>query len=128
MKRNEWFKIFLLEILVIFAVTGLFKTLDRQIAGLVGGIFFILLGLFLYLRLFRTRTYSRTLTFWWLHIYFFLSVLPVFITRVMNWGTPFNELTVLGMNGPTFHFVAEGIYLGLMATTLADMIRVPKSA
>jgi hypothetical protein len=123
MKRSEWFKILLLEILVIFAVTGLFQTLDRQIAGLIGGVFFILLGAFLYLRLFRSGNFVRTITFWWLQIYFFLTVLPVFVIRVMNWGRPFNELTILGVSATTYHHLAEGVYLGLMLATIIDLIR-----
>lgn len=120
MTVKKWLLILALEIATVILVIFLFQTLDRQIAGLVGGLLFGLLGLFIGFRLLSLRT-LRSFTFWWLFVYLFYSVIPMMLNRLQAWNSSFEEVQVWGMNGPEFHKVSEKIYLVLILATLLDL-------
>jgi len=121
MKIKDALVLLLLEALVVIGVISLFQMLDRQIAGLLGGFLFGLLGIFIGYRLVRKANYMMTFTFWWLFIYLFYSVLPMLYTRLSHWGVDFTQLKVWGMVGPEFHFVSEKIYAILILATCLDL-------
>lgn len=121
MKLKNWFVILGLELATIVLVVTLFMNLDSQIAGLIAGMLFGVLGLFIGFQLFRTRT-LRSFTFWWLFVYLFYSVFPMMLNRIQTWGTSFSEITIWGMAGPEFHKVSERIYLVLIFATLLDIL------
>ncbi|MGE3975154.1 MAG: hypothetical protein AB7F59_11575 [Bdellovibrionales bacterium] len=121
MKLRNWFVILGAEVVVIFMVIALFKSFDRQIAGLLAGSLFSFLGIFIGLKLVKTRVFLKTATFWWLFVYMFYSVIPMLLTRLKNWDSDFEQIQIWGMMGPEFHQISERIYLILIFATLFDL-------
>ncbi len=121
MKVSSWAVILGLELVTVLLVISLFMQLDHQIAGLIAGFFFGLLGLLIGFQLLRTRT-LKSFTFWWLFVYLFYSVIPMMLNRVRMWGVDFAEVRVWGMDGPEFHKVSERIYAILIVATVLDML------
>mgnify|MGYP000561648035 CR=1 FL=1 len=121
MTVRSWLLILVMEIVTVAAVMSIFQVIDKQIAGLIGGFIFSILGIFIGLRLVQTRSFLTSATFWWLFVYMFYSVLPMMITRLTNWGVEFEQLTIWGITGPDFHQVARNIYLILILATVIDL-------
>lgn len=112
------------EVAVIFLVTGVFRLIEnRLVAGAIAGSIFILLGLIVLAPGYRDRSYRRTKTFVAGCAHLFLSALPLFITRMFNATSSFENVSVLGMPGPLFHRVSTGIYLLLLIATLLDWVQ-----
>ena len=124
MKWRDWFGILFFESLTVAAVMGLFKVLDPAVAGIFGGILFSFLGIYVGLFLIRRKTYFRSLTFWWLFVYLFYSVLPLLLVRLTNWGVDFNQLKVWGVMGADFHRISSEVFLILIGCSFVDLLIV----
>jgi hypothetical protein len=101
----------------IVVVTLLFKLIsDRQIAALIAGTGFILLPLWILV----TEVKSEKNKIHIFIILFFLlsSALPVFLLRVMNWGTEFNSLDILGVPAGAFHKFSNFTYVAMVISAL----------
>jgi len=120
MTVKNWLFILFIEILIVILVIFIFSQLDHQIAGLIAGFLFGLLGLIIGFQLLRARS-LRSFTFWWLFVYMFYSVIPMILKRLGAWGTEFSDITIWGMAGPEFHKVSERIYLVLIFSTIFDL-------
>ncbi len=121
MTIKKWLLFLIVELATIGIVIFLFMNLDKQIAGLVAGFLFGLLGLFIGFVLLSNRT-LKSFTFWWLFVYLFYSVIPMVFNRLNSWGADFSEVKIWGMDGPEFHKVSERIYLVLLICTTVDLI------
>lgn len=121
MTVKQWLTILILEVLVVCAVIFLFSKVDRQIAGLIAGFIFGILGLVIGFQLLRTRT-LKSFTFLWLFVYMFYSVIPMILNRLNSWNSDFTDVEIWGMSGPEFHKVSEKIYLILILATLIDLV------
>jgi hypothetical protein len=121
MTPKSWSVILAFEILTVFFVMVLFLELDHQIAGLIAGFFFGLLGLGVGFQLWRRKT-LKSFTFWWLFVYLGYSVIPMWVRRWKTMGTNFADIQVWGMAGPEFHRVSERIYLILIVATALDLM------
>jgi hypothetical protein len=120
MTVKKWSALLLIELTLIGVVIFLFMNLDKQIAGLVAGFLFGLLGLFIGFVLLSSRT-IKSFTFWWLFVYLFYSVIPMIFNRLNSWGAEFSQIKIWGMEGPEFHKVSERIYMILLLSTAIDM-------
>jgi hypothetical protein len=120
MTVKKWLALLLIELALIGIVIFLFMNLDKQIAGLVAGFLFGLLGLFIGFVLLTSRT-IKSFTFWWLFVYLFYSVIPMIFNRLNSWGADFSEVKIWGMEGPEFHKVSERIYMVLLLCTAIDL-------
>lgn len=117
----------LAEVVVIFMVIAVFRLIEsRLIAGAVAGTVFIALGVFVLTPGLRNREYRRSKTFVAGCLHLFLSALPLFVTRLLNAATDFQNVSVLGMPGPIFHRVSTGIYVLLLIATILDWIQSRK--
>ena len=95
----------------------LFATIhDRQLAGVIAGVFFILIPLIMLVS--ELRSAARH---WYqlasVAIFLVFSALPIFCLRIFNWGTDFNELSLFGVTGPQFHKSSNILYFIMIATT-----------
>ncbi len=121
MTVKKWLAILGVEIALIGIVIFLFMNLDKQIAGLVAGFLFGMLGLCIGFVLLRHRT-IKSFTFWWLFVYLFYSVIPMIFNRLTSWGVEFSQTKIWGMEGPEFHKVSEQIYMVLLLATALDLV------
>lgn len=118
MRRHIYLGYLLAEVIVIIAVTFIFKLIaDRQVAATVAGTLFVGLPLALLLceRLGSSRRswffYGGVLQFW---VFF---ALPILGLRLCNWGVPFDQLSILGISGPALHVWSSKSYMVMMAAT-----------
>lgn len=108
---------FLILILWVVGVGLLFKfSPDRQVAGAMAGIVFIGIPLVLLASELR-RSPKHMYQVVTVSVFLLLSALPIFLLRVLNWGTDFNELSLLGVTGPQLHKLSNVLYIAMIVTT-----------
>lgn len=116
-----------LEIFTIPSVILIFKIIEpKSYAGIVAGVLFILIGSVLVLRNFCWMNYRKSPTFWVSCIHLFLIALPLFVFRILNFETPFEELLVFGIPGPILHKISEKIFTVLILSTFGELMYVRK--
>lgn len=102
-------QIIILTIWVV--VVGVLFTLikEKQIAGIIAGSGFILLPtLFIYSEIRSNKiNIFHLLT---LSLFVFVSALPIFFLRVLNWGVDFKELGLLGISSEQLHLLSNILY------------------
>lgn len=102
----------------IFIVTALFKVIpDKQIAGIVTGLGFLLWPTIFLVNEFKKNTVNRVHVAL-LVLFLVCSALPVFFLRVLNWGVEFDTLSFFGVPSVMIHKVSRYLYLMMMASTL----------
>lgn len=116
------------EIVVIFAVTGIFKVIENRVwAGATAGAVFVALGVFVVAPALRDPGYRKRPTFAVGCVHLFFASLPLMITRLLNRGLEFQDVRVWGLPGPVFHRVSTGIYVVLILATVYDLAQTWKS-
>lgn len=106
------------------AVVFIFKlNSDVKLASVQAGTLFVLLPLILAALEFKRSGLSRKSFYLGLLQFWVLFAFPILGLRLLNWETPFNELSFLGVPGATLHQFANHSYLVMMALTLWNYIR-----
>ena len=117
------------QIVVILAVLIIFRAIpDRQIAATVAGILFVLLpGILMVLEYRRAQLQEM---FWFVAVLQFWTVfaLPILGVRLLNWGVPFDHLSVIGIPGPVLHQFSSKSYIVMMAFTAWCWIKLARRA
>ena len=113
-----------LQILAI-AVAGLSFSLieNRLIAGAVAGSYFITSGLYMVVRTYR---YSGKwhLVYWYpLLVHLFVISIPMVVTRFLASDRAFEDIRILGLEGPVFHRLSTTVFCLLIIATLIDIAR-----
>lgn len=115
-------KIFTLEFLVLLlwipCVIFIFKFIqDRKIAGLVAGTGFLAIPIF---NMYRERksqvsTASRLSRVAASGLFFLLSAMPIFISRVFNWDKNLEEISIFGvMTGRQLHSFSNILFVAMI--------------
>ena len=118
MRQKRFLFYLLVQVLVIIAVTLLFKlNADIKIAAVEAGALFVvmpvvLMGFETLLTGFTRKLWLAGLLQFWL-----LFALPIIGLRLMNWDVDFKDLSFLGVPGPTLHFWSSKSYLLMMVAT-----------
>jgi hypothetical protein len=117
--------IFISEVVAMVFAMAVFRLIEpKMLAALFAGSMFVLLGLeILAFGVFRPEL-RKTFTFPLGMLHLFVMAIPLLAMRVYHYGTDFSAIHVWGLPGPVFHHVSEFLYLGLMAGTAADRIRL----
>lgn len=117
----------LILVLWVIGVGLLFRfSPDRQMAGAIAGVIFVAIPLVLLvseLRQAQRHWYQLVAV----GVFLVVSALPIFLLRIFNWGTDFNELSLLGVTGPQLHKLSNVLYLAMMATTAFCWLRARQS-
>ena len=114
-----------LQILAI-AVAGLsFSMIDnRLIAGAIAGSYFVTSGLYMVLRTWRYAG-KWQLVYWYpLLVHVFVISIPMVVTRFLNTERAFEEVRILGLEGPVFHRLSTTVFSLLILGTLIDIARL----
>src|SRR5690606_34976149 len=108
----------------ILAVIAIFKLIaDRQVAALCAGSLFVLVPLLMMIAEYRAQKLQNwvwllcALQFW---VFF---ALPIFGMRILNWGTAFNELSFLGISGPTMHELSNKSFMVMLIATAWFLVK-----
>jgi hypothetical protein len=115
--------------LLAIAVAGLaFSMIEsRLVAGAVAGSYFVFSGLYMVL---RTSRYAGKwhLIYWYpLLVHVFVISIPMVVTRFLNAGRPFEEVHILGLEGPVFHRLSTSVFSLLILGTLIDIARLKRT-
>ena len=89
---------------------------NKQVAGSVAGVGFLLLPLFFLIQEFKQPQRKSKLHMGVLLSFLILSVLPIILLRVFNYGVDFNTLSVFGFPAQKIHRYSNLIYLLMMAS------------
>lgn len=104
---------------MIVAVMGIFRFIeDRQIAATVAGFLFVLVPLVLMALEYRRAGLREKLWFAGVLQFWVLFALPILGVRLLNWGVPFEQLSVLGVPGPVLHQFSSKSYMVMMVITV----------
>ncbi|MFZ3231925.1 MAG: hypothetical protein WA160_17085 [Pseudobdellovibrio sp.] len=92
---------------------------EKRIASVFAGIGFIFLPLaFIAFEFSKIKTGRTSLVHLGISIEFlFLSSLPIFLLRVMNWNSEFNNLELFGVSANSFHRFSNLNYMILIVST-----------
>lgn len=117
-----------LQILAI-AVAGLsFSLIDnRLIAGAVAGSYFITSGLYMVVRTYRYSGKWHLIYWYPLLVHVFVISIPMVVTRFLNSERVFEDVHILGLEGPVFHRLSTTVFSLLIIGTLIDIARLWRS-
>lgn len=116
------------QIIQIPIVITIFKTVsDRQIAGLVAGSMFALVAILL-MDHFYKKYGVKSPSLYFLMAHLFLITIPMLMFRLAYWGTPFDELSILGISGPSFHAFSERFYTLVILCSIYEIRKSNKQA
>ncbi len=105
----------------IAAILLIFKFItDRSVAAVVAGTGFVVWPILFLIHDFRYTIKTKTS---WIHQlgclqFLVLFAVPLFLLRVLNWGVPFSELSLIGIKAMTLHQYSNMSYL-LMTLAIA---------
>ena len=101
----------------VLIVTLLFKIIpDKQTAGVIAGVGFILLpSFFLFLEFVNEKSKIHIAV---LALFLSCSALPIFLLRVFNWTADFKTLSILGVSTNTLHLMSNFIYILIIISAI----------
>ena len=102
----------------IIVVICLFKFISsKEVASVFAGVGFIVWPvLFLIYELMNSKNKIHLAA---LLVFLCLSALPIFLMRVLNWGTDFSELSLVGIPMEVFHRASNGLYILMLVSSLS---------
>lgn len=106
----------------ILVVMALFRFIsDRQVAASIAGLGFIVLPtLFLYSEF---RSYKRILHIFVLGIFLIAAAMPIFLLRVLNWGSDFSSLDLFGIPATGLHKASNYLYLLMLCSAVYHFLQ-----
>jgi len=125
MNRKDLLWFLVLEIAAVVwagAVFSLFES--RLVAGAMAGAYFVALGVFITYRVSRWPEKWTSPVWYPGLIHLFVVSLPMVITRFLNSDLPFDQVHILGLEGPVFHRLSTTVFSALILGTLFDLARV----
>lgn len=111
----------------IMVVFGLFRLVpDKQMAGFIAGLGFLILPLFLLVAEFKGE--KNNLHRAAIITFLVCTALPIFIVRIATWGEDFNTTDFFGVPSPFLHKLANFLYVGVLASAIYQWSRTPVPA
>ena len=96
---------------VVLAVMALFRWIEnREIASVFAGSLFLLSPSLTLISEWRLHQSWKSFAAITSLIFLLLSALPIFLLRLMNWGVPFENLSLVGFSGPQLHQASNGMF------------------
>ena len=92
--------------------------LNKQVAGLFAGAGFVLVSFFVIRGEIKRSGSIKTILGIGHTAFFLLSTVPMIFVRLLNWGIPMTELTIMGLPGPKFHELSSTFFAVLMMLCL----------
>lgn len=125
MNRKTLFWFLGLEVVAIIWAGAVFKIFEsRLVAGAMAGSYFVLLGAFLVARIWTWQEKWTSPTWYAALVHLFVVSLPMVITRFLNADMPFDQVRILGLEGPVFHKLSTSVFSCLLLGTIFDIARV----
>ena len=116
--------IFLILELFAIAWAGLaFAVIEsRLVAGMAAGSYFVFVGVFILLKIWRWPNRWKVLTIYPALVHTFAISLPMMIVRLSSWALAFEDVRIWGLPGPVFHRLSTVVFTVLIVATLVDLV------
>lgn len=115
------FKVLIVQILTIPIIVMLFKLIgDPLYGGAVASSIFVIQYLWSLGCL--KKLYKTTIGFWFMLANFMVVVLPLAVTRLINWPVDFSTYSIWGIEGPSFHKLSEKLYMVVVLALVVDLL------
>ncbi len=119
---KPYFYRLLVELFVIGLVPLIFHFVENRLyAGVIAGTVFIALGFYVISPGLRSVAGRRALSFWAGLLHLGVSAFPLFISRLMQADTKFEDVRIMGMTGPNFHRFSTAVYTMMLVATIIDV-------
>jgi hypothetical protein len=119
--RNRYRQYLSIEALVVLLVLGSFRLIpDRQIASVVASSLFLFSTLGILFWESKFPGFTRRASFYTLFVFLIFSIIPVMALRFLNWGVPFEELSLMGIPGTQLHQFSNYLFIALMVGFFID--------
>ena len=119
---RPYFYRLLAELFVIVLVPVIFHFVTNRLhAGIIAGSIFIALGFYVIWPGIQNAVGRRALSFWAGCLHLSISAFPLFLTRLMQADSKFEDVRILGMSGPDFHRFSTVIYSLMLVATVVDV-------
>jgi hypothetical protein len=91
---------------------------SKQIAGVIAGIGFLAWNS---ISLLSLKPHLRRSVLFFANLVFLLGVtIPMLGSRLLNWGVPFEDITIWGISGPSFHLLSTTLFRLVFAVNLLE--------
>lgn len=121
-KRSRYRNYLSIQVFVMIGVLLSFKVIpEKQVAALVAGLLFLVSSLGILLVELKQPDFKKRFTFWGTLAFVVLSALPILGLRVLNWGVPFDQLSVLGIPGPELHKFSNYMFFIMVVCLFIDV-------
>lgn len=128
-KRNRYRNYLTIGLLVFLAVIALFRLIeDRQMAGLLAGTLFITVFSSIFAFELRKHAPWTRFSFYGTGLFLVTSAFPIFILRLLNWGTSWEDVSFLGIAATELHFISSRVYVVMMICFFVDSMIEQKKA
>lgn len=119
---------FFLEIFAIFWAGAVFKIFEsRLLAGSLAGAYFLGLGFYILYRIFNWKRPYNSITLYPALVHVLAVSLPMIVVRFMNPDRNFNDIKIMGLEGPVFHQLSTVVFSVLILATVIDGWRAWKN-
>lgn len=119
--RSRFRNYITLEALVVVCVLLAFQFIPvKEKAALIAGTLFLLSTAFIIFYELKFPGAMKRATFWGALLFLFAGAIPIFALRVMNWGIPFDQLSLLGIPAQKLHEFSNYLFLILVVCFFID--------
>lgn len=120
-KRSRFRNYITMEALVVAGVLLSFHFIPvKEKAALVAGTLFLLSTIFILVYESRFAGFAKRATFWGSLAFLLASAIPIFVLRLMNWGIPFDQLSMMGIPATEWHRFSNYLFLILVVCFFID--------
>lgn len=121
-QRSRYRNYLSVQVVVMIGVMASFKLIpEKQVAAVVAGLLFLVSSLgILYFEM-KHADYKKRFTFWGTLAFVLACAIPILALRLLNWGVPFEELSVLGIPGPEIHKFSNYMFFLMVICLFVDI-------
>ena len=114
-------------IIWVFVVGALFMLMpDKRVAGALAGVGFLVIPIIL-IKSELKKAQTSKLQIATAAIFLVCSALPIFLLRVLNWETDFQQLSLFGLSADFLHKSSNVLYFFMVAAVAWNLIQEIKS-
>lgn len=101
---------------------------SRLFAGALAGAYFVTSGLYMIEQTARWPGKWRSFFWYPLLAHVFVISIPMVVSRFWQWSQGFEQVRILGLQGPVFHRLSTVIFALLMVATVIDRVRLGRQS
>lgn len=121
-KRSRYRNYLSIQVVVMIGVMASFKLIpEKQVAAVIAGLLFLVSSVGIVLFEMKHPDFKKRFTFWGTLAFILTSAIPILALRLLNWGVPFEELSVLGIPGTELHKFSNYMFFLMVVCLFVDI-------